>query len=96
MGGLRTELYPHGAAAFAAVQQLAGAAVGAVFISAYTIGSGARDAGVLSTAQAESAGHAAFLTAWAIGLLVLVGAFFVRRTTSPVAAAPISGEVVAR
>lgn len=95
MGGLRTELFPHGSAAFATIQQLAGAAFGAVFISAYTIGSGARDAGVLSTAQAESAGHAAFLTAWVIGLLVLVGAFFVRRTPSPAAAAPVSGEAVA-
>jgi DHA2 family lincomycin resistance protein-like MFS transporter len=85
MSGLRPELYPHGASAFATAQQLAGAAFGAVFISAYTIGSGARDAGVLSTDQATSAGHAAFLTAWAIGLLVLVGAFFIRRTPSPAA-----------
>jgi DHA2 family lincomycin resistance protein-like MFS transporter len=83
MGALKTELYSHGASAFATVQQLAGAAFGAVFISAYTIGSGARDAGVLSTAQAESAGHAAFLTAWVIGLIVLVGAFFVGRRPSP-------------
>ncbi|WP_199443570.1 MFS transporter [Umezawaea beigongshangensis] len=100
MGGLRPELYPHAASAFATAQQLAGAAFGAVFVSAYTIGSGARDAGVLSTDQATSAGHAAFLTAWAIGLLVLVGAFFVRRTPSPaadvtVAAVPVGGEAVA-
>ena len=72
-------------------------AVGAVFISAYTIGSGARDAGVLGTAQATSAGHTAFLTAWVIGLIVLVGAFFVRRTPGPAAdetaaAAPVGGE----
>jgi DHA2 family lincomycin resistance protein-like MFS transporter len=85
MGALRAELFPHGSAAFATVQQLAGAAFGAVFISAYTIGSGAKDAGVLSTSQAESAGHAAFLTAWVIGLVVLVGSFFVRREHSPAA-----------
>jgi DHA2 family lincomycin resistance protein-like MFS transporter len=66
-----------------------------VFISAYTIGSGARDAGVLSTDQATSAGHAAFLTAWVIGLVVLVGAFFISRTTSAAAAAPVSGESTA-
>jgi DHA2 family lincomycin resistance protein-like MFS transporter len=93
MVDLRTELLAHGASAFATVQQLAGAAFGAVFISAYTIGSGAPDAGVISTAQAESAGQAALMTAWVIGLLVLVGAFFVVRTPSPatdgtVAAAP--------
>ena len=82
MGGLRPELYPHGASAFAAAQQLAGAAFGAVFISAYTIGSGARDAGVLDTAQATSAANAAFLTALAIGVVVLLATFFVGRTTS--------------
>ncbi|GAA4953571.1 DHA2 family efflux MFS transporter permease subunit [Actinoplanes utahensis] len=101
MGALRTELFSHGSAAFATIQQLAGAAFGAVFISAYTIGSGARDAGVLSTAQAESAGHAAFLTAWVIGLLVLVGVLFIRRVPSPdadgpVETAPVDGETVAR
>jgi DHA2 family lincomycin resistance protein-like MFS transporter len=99
MGDLRTELYSHGASAFATVQQLAGAAFGAVFISAYTIGSGAPDAGVISTAQAESAGQAALMTAWAIGLLVLVGAFFVGRTPSPATdltgpAAPAAAEPV--
>lgn len=88
MSGLRPALYPHGASAFAATQQLAGAAFGAVFISAYTIGSGARDAGVLSTAQAVSAGRAAFLTAGAVGLLVLLGALLVRRTPGP---APADG-----
>jgi DHA2 family lincomycin resistance protein-like MFS transporter len=105
MGALRAELFPHGSAAFATVQQLAGAAFGAVFISAYTIGSGARDAGVLTTPQAESAGHAAFLTAFVIGLFVLVGVLFVRRTASPaadgtlvdapVALAPVTLETVA-
>jgi DHA2 family lincomycin resistance protein-like MFS transporter len=83
MGALRTELYSHGSAAFATVQQLAGAAFGAVFISAYTIGSGAQNARVLSMAQAESAGQAAFMTAWVIGLIVLVGAFFMGRRPSP-------------
>ncbi|MGK5115505.1 MFS transporter [Geodermatophilus sp. CPCC 205506] len=110
MGGLRPELYPHGASAFAAAQQLAGAAFGAVFISAYTIGSGARDAAVLDRAQATSAANAALLTAFAIGLVVLVGAFFVGRAKSPAddgtavdgavaaavsAAAPVSGAAVA-
>jgi DHA2 family lincomycin resistance protein-like MFS transporter len=85
MGGLRPELYPHGASAFAAAQQLAGAAFGAVFISSYTIGSGTRDAGVLDMAQSTSAANAAFLTALAVGLVVLVGAFFVGRTPSPAA-----------
>lgn len=83
MGALRTELFPHGSAAFATVQQLAGAAFGAVFISSYTIGSGARDAGVLSTDQATSAGNAAFLTAFVIGVVVLVGTLLMGRTPGP-------------
>jgi DHA2 family lincomycin resistance protein-like MFS transporter len=83
MGALRSDLFPHGSAALATVQQLAGAAFGAVFISAYTIGSGARDAGVLTTTQAESAGDAAFRTAFVIGLVVLLGVLFLRRTASP-------------
>lgn len=90
MGGLRPQLYPHGASAFAAAQQLAGAAFGAVLISACTIGSGARDAGVLDLAQATSAGHAAFRTAGVIGLLVLVGAFFIRRIPAPAADATVA------
>jgi DHA2 family lincomycin resistance protein-like MFS transporter len=85
MGALKAEFLSHGASAFATVQQLAGAAFGAVFISAYTIGSGAKDAGVLNIGQAESAGQAAFLTAFAIGLIVLVFAVFMRRTPSPTA-----------
>ncbi|WP_189339388.1 MFS transporter [Williamsia muralis] len=94
MGALKAELYSHGASAFATVQQLAGAAFGAVFISAYTIGSGAKDAGVLSIGQAESAGQGAFLTAWAIGLIVLVCALFIRRTASPVGGGAATGEAV--
>jgi DHA2 family lincomycin resistance protein-like MFS transporter len=95
MGALRTELFPHGSAAFATIQQLAGAAFGAVFISAYTIGSDARDAAVLSTAQAESAGQAAFMTAWVIGLIVLVGALFIGRTPGPPADATAADEALA-
>ncbi|MGY1836324.1 hypothetical protein ACI79P_14580 [Blastococcus sp. SYSU DS0510] len=49
LAGLRADLYPHGTAAFTTIQQLAGAAGGAVLISAYTIGSDAADAGVART-----------------------------------------------
>jgi DHA2 family lincomycin resistance protein-like MFS transporter len=94
MGALRTELFPHGSAAFATIQQLAGAAFGAVFISAYTIGSDARDAAVLSTAQAESAGQAAFMTAWVIGLIVLIGALFIGRAPGPPADATAADEAL--
>lgn len=54
-----------------------------MFISAYTVGSGSRDAGVLDMDQATSAANAALLTALAIGVFVLIGAFFVGRTPRP-------------
>ncbi|GAB3324151.1 DHA2 family efflux MFS transporter permease subunit [Geodermatophilus aquaeductus] len=84
LAGLRADLYPHGTAAFTTVQQLAGAAGGAVLISAYTIGSDAADAGVLTLAQAESAGQAAFVTAAVLGLGAVLGTLVVRRApTAP-------------
>ena len=86
MSSLRAELYPHGTAALNTVWQLAGAAGGAVLISAYTIGSNAADAGALSTSQAVSAGNAAFTTAGVIALCVIVGTLFVRR--APVGTEP--------
>ena len=83
LAGLRADLYPHGTAAFTTIQQLAGAAGGAVLISAYTIGSDAADAGVLTLAQSESAGQAAFMTAAVLGLGAIVGTLFVSRTAVP-------------
>ncbi|WP_456598927.1 DHA2 family efflux MFS transporter permease subunit [Blastococcus sp. SYSU DS0616] len=83
LAGLRADLYPHGTAAFTTIQQLAGAAGGAVLISAYTIGADAADAGALTLAQAESAGQAAFATATVIALGAVVGTLFVRRAPVP-------------
>ncbi len=83
LAGLRADLYPHGTAAFTTIQQLAGAAGGAVLISAYTIGSDAAGAGTLTLAQAESAGQAAFVTAAVIGLGAVVGTLFVGRSSVP-------------
>ncbi|MEU4012341.1 DHA2 family efflux MFS transporter permease subunit [Streptomyces pseudogriseolus] len=91
LASLRAELYPHGTAALNTIQQLAGAAGGAVLISAYTIGSTAADAGAMSTSESVSAGHAAFITAGAIALAAVLGSLFVRRTpaaTEPAEPAP--------
>lgn len=85
---LRADLYPHGTAAFTTVQQLAGAAGGAVLISAYTIGAGGAGAEKLTTAEAVSAAQAAFTAAGVIGLGALVGAFFVRAAARQGAAPP--------
>jgi DHA2 family lincomycin resistance protein-like MFS transporter len=79
LSSLRPDLYPHGSAAFTTVQQLAGAAGGAVLISAYTIGAGPADAGHLSVAQTISAGQAAFITAGALALVGMIGTLFIGR-----------------
>lgn len=91
LSSLRAELYPHGTAAFNTAQQLAGGAGGAVLISAYTIGSQAKDAGALNPAQSVSAAQAAFTTAAAIGCLAIIGTIFVRKaapTPQPPASPP--------
>jgi DHA2 family lincomycin resistance protein-like MFS transporter len=93
LASLRADLYPHGSAAFTTIQQLAGAAGGAVLISAYTIGSDAADAGALTLAQSESAGQAAFATAGVIALGAVLGTLLVRRApavTEPAQPAPVS------
>lgn len=81
LSSLPADLYPHGTAAFTTVQQLAGAAGGAVLVSAYTIGSGATDAGDLSTDQAVAAAQSAFTTAGVLAFVAVLGVLFVG--TSP-------------
>ncbi|WP_229070150.1 DHA2 family efflux MFS transporter permease subunit [Actinoplanes sp. DH11] len=80
LASLRAELQPHGSAAFGTVQQLAGAAGGAVLVSAYTIGADAAAAGALTTAQSIAAGRAAFTTAGVIAFAAVLGTLFVGRT----------------
>ncbi|WP_158586967.1 DHA2 family efflux MFS transporter permease subunit [Clavibacter lycopersici] len=79
LSSLRSELHPHGTAAFTTVQQLAGAAGGAVLVSAYTIGSAATNAGALTVSQTVSAGQAAFTTALIIAIAGLVTTLFIGR-----------------
>jgi DHA2 family lincomycin resistance protein-like MFS transporter len=79
LGSLAPHLYPHGSAAFAAVQQLGGATGIAILISAYTLGSDSRGTGLLTVAQTVSGSEAAFTTAGVIALISLVCSVFVRR-----------------
>jgi DHA2 family lincomycin resistance protein-like MFS transporter len=83
LSALRSELYPHGSAAFTTAQQLAGAAGGALLVSAYTIGSNASNAGNLTIAETVSAGQTAFTAAavLAVGALIGVLAIGKRRTS---------------
>ncbi|MFD6948926.1 MULTISPECIES: DHA2 family efflux MFS transporter permease subunit [unclassified Nocardiopsis] len=92
LSSLRSELYPHGSAAFTTVQQLAGAAGGAVLVSAYTIGSNAADAGQLTVAQTVVAGQTALMMAGFIALAGFIGTLFIgrRRQAIKAEAAPSS------
>jgi MFS transporter, DHA2 family, lincomycin resistance protein len=82
LSSLHSDLYPHGSAAFTTVQQLAGAAGGAILISAYTIGANATEPGLLSVTQSASAAQAAYTTAAAISIASIVGVLFVRQVGS--------------
>lgn len=88
LSSLRADLYPHGSAAFATVQQLAGAAGGAILVSAYTIGAAATNAGELTVAQTVDAGQAALTTAGIIALGALIGVLAIgkHRSTDTTAA----------
>lgn len=87
LSSLRAELYPYGSAAFTTAQQLAGAAGGAVLISAYTIGANAAHAGALSVAQTVDAGQAAFTAAFFIALGAVIGTLFLGKRRRPTPAA---------
>ena len=73
----------HPAPGLAAPEAPTNAGGGAVLLSAYTIGSDAAGAGVLTLAQSESAGRAAFMTAAVLGLGAILGTLFVSRTQVP-------------
>jgi MFS transporter, DHA2 family, lincomycin resistance protein len=93
LSGLPSTLYPHGSAAFSAVQQLGGAAGTAILVSAYTFGANADTSGALDTAQAVDAARAAFTAAALIACVSVVVSLFVRRapaSDSPPQAAPVA------
>jgi DHA2 family lincomycin resistance protein-like MFS transporter len=92
LGSLPTELYSHGTAAFSTVQQLAGAAGGAVLISAFTIGANAAQTGSLSAAQSIDAGQAAFTVAALLGLGAVIGTLFVSKSRPAADTAALVGE----
>ncbi|VXC26097.1 DHA2 family efflux MFS transporter permease subunit [Nocardioides sp. AX2bis] len=83
LSALPEHLYPHGSAAFGAIQQLGGAAGAAVLISAYTLGSDTADTGALDLDQSVSAAGAAFTAAAVIATVSILVTLAVRRTRSP-------------
>ncbi|KQT93467.1 hypothetical protein ASG49_00080 [Marmoricola sp. Leaf446] len=82
LSSLPEHLYPHGSAAFGAIQQLGGAAGAAVLISAYTLGSGTSNTGALDVASSVSAASAAFAAAAVIATVSALISLGVRRPTT--------------
>ncbi|WP_150955389.1 MDR family MFS transporter [Microbacterium testaceum] len=80
LGSLPRALYPHGSAIVSTVQQLAGAAGTAVFVTLMTVGAATAVANEgASTVDATASGiHTAFFVAACLSLAVIVLAAFVR------------------
>ncbi|MDQ1075455.1 MULTISPECIES: MDR family MFS transporter [Microbacterium] len=79
LGSLPRELYPHGSAIVSTVQQLAGAAGTAVFVTLMTVGAASAVSGGASVVDATATGiHSAFFLAACLSIAVIVLAVFVR------------------
>jgi DHA2 family lincomycin resistance protein-like MFS transporter len=82
LGSLPPQLYSHGSATIATLQQVAGAVGTAVFVALYATGlaaSGNVDSGVPSAAAAAGGAHLAFLAGGILSLVVIALALFVRK-----------------
>ena len=90
LGSLPGRLYSHGSAIVGTVQQVAGAAGTAVFVTVMTLATVSAASGGAGDIAAASAGvRAAFLVGAIISLFAVVGAFFVRRPPVTEGAEPI-------
>ena len=90
LGSLEPGMYSHGSAIIGTVQQLAGAAGAALFITLLTVQSVAMLDSGASEVSANAAGiHAAFLSGAIVSLLAIVASFFVRRSADAPAALPV-------
>nr|WP_199859677.1 DHA2 family efflux MFS transporter permease subunit [Frigoribacterium sp. CFBP 8759] len=90
LGSLPSNLYSHGSAIVGTVQQLAGAAGTAVFVTVMTLAATAAASQSGAGAAATGAGvRAAFLVGAIISVFAVVGSFFVRRPPVVEGAEPI-------
>ncbi|HEY9424496.1 MAG TPA: MFS transporter, partial [Microterricola sp.] len=84
LGALKPSLYAHGSAITSTLQQLAGAAGTALFVTVLSTSTAARLAEGLPDVPATAAGvQAAFLIGGLISLAAIVASFFVRRAAMP-------------
>lgn len=85
LGSLPKRLYSHGSATVGTLQQVAGAAGTALFITLMSVGAAAAGASGADAVDATASGvHTAFVTGAAIASVAIVLAFFVRRPAAPV------------
>jgi DHA2 family lincomycin resistance protein-like MFS transporter len=83
LGAVEPHLYAYGSAIFGTTQQLAGAAGVALLVSVMSVRSAALAAAGASVVDQTAGGvHTAFLVAAALSLLAVVGACFVRNSSS--------------
>jgi DHA2 family lincomycin resistance protein-like MFS transporter len=83
LGSLRRELYSHGSAIVSTVQQLAGAAGTALFVTVLSVATAAGvDAGAGDIAATGEGVQAAFRVGAIISVIAVAGSFLVRRGTS--------------
>nr|WP_231707462.1 MDR family MFS transporter [Arthrobacter sp. zg-Y919] len=83
LGSLDKSLYSHGSAIINTLQQLAGAAGTAVFVTLMTTGTTAALADGASAVSAAASGvHTAFFWGAVVSLVAVAAAFFVRRPTN--------------
>ncbi|WP_026931070.1 MDR family MFS transporter [Glycomyces tenuis] len=90
LGSLKPELYPHGSAIVNTLQQLAGAAGTALFITLMTTGTTANLEAGMAPAAAQSGGiHGAFLVGGMLALVAVAASFLVRRPPEPTVEAAV-------
>ncbi|HEY6800479.1 MAG TPA: DHA2 family efflux MFS transporter permease subunit [Agromyces sp.] len=88
LGSVEPRLYSHGSAIVGTVQQVAGAAGTALFVTVLAAGTATLAATGAAPEVAEAAGiRAAFLVGAVLSLLAIVGAFFVRKPADMVVGA---------
>jgi DHA2 family lincomycin resistance protein-like MFS transporter len=89
LGSVEPRLYSHGSAIVGTVQQVAGAAGTALFVTVLAAGTAALAATGASPEIAEAAGvRQAFLVGAILSITAVVGAFFVRKPADMMANAP--------
>lgn len=82
LGSLPPQLYSHGSATIATLQQVAGAAGTAIFVALYATGvaaTGNANPDLPSPAAAAAGSHLAFLAGGILSLVVIALALFVRK-----------------